>query len=144
MCDISYHGPIGCRPAQKTEFDWTFGCRSAYQYYNILRLLCLVVYMAIFNQFSYASLSCCSDKLITSFKVCSESKYTEPATNVSAKTGVDVMNNAMITNGAASDNFVCVSLTADATNMRSTCITSSRIKLSKILKQKRQNFGFSF
>ena len=67
------------------------------------------------------SLSCCSDKLITSFKVCSESKYTEPATNVSAKTGVDVMNNAMITNEAASDNVVCVSLTADATNMRSTC-----------------------
>lgn len=41
------------------------------------------------------SLSCCDDKLITSFKVCSESKYTEPTAKVSAKTGPDVMNKAM-------------------------------------------------
>src|SRR6476660_5382980 len=75
------------------------------------------------------SLSCCFDKLITSFKVCSESKYTEPATNVSAKTGVDEMNNAMITNVAANDNFVCVSLAADATTMRLDRITSSYVKV---------------
>src|SRR6202140_2275464 len=86
------------------------------------------------------SLSCCSDKFITSFKVCSESKYTEPATNVSAKTGVDVMNNAMITNVAANNNFVCGSLAADATTMRFDRITSSYVKVIRRLpRQKAQN-----
>src|ERR1700686_4921684 len=83
------------------------------------------------------SLSCCSDKLITSFRVCSESKYTEPATNVSAKTGVDVMNNAMITNVAANDNFVCASLAADATTMRFDRISSSYVKVIRKLPQRK-------
>jgi hypothetical protein len=40
------------------------------------------------------SLSCCNDKLITSLKVSSESKYTDPTINVSAKAGADVINKA--------------------------------------------------
>src|ERR1700675_5037197 len=86
------------------------------------------------------SLSCRADKLITSFKVCSESKYTEPATNVSAKTGVDVMNNAMITNVTANDNIVCVSLAADVTTMGLDRITSSYVKfIPRWPQQKGQN-----
>jgi hypothetical protein len=80
--------------------------------------------------------------LITSLKVCSESKYIEPTTKVSAKTGTDVMNNAMnkdlvVTNIAANDNFVCLNLATDTTIMRFTCITSSESKVSKFQKQKR-------
>src|ERR1700730_11807663 len=41
------------------------------------------------------SLSACADNLMTSFKVCAESKYTVPTTRVSAKTGSDAANNAM-------------------------------------------------
>src|ERR1700692_178707 len=83
------------------------------------------------------SLSCWSDKFFTSFKVCSESKYTKPATNVSAKTGVDVMNNAMITNVAANNNFVCGSLAADATTMRFDRITSSYSNVIRRLPQQK-------
>ena len=95
------------------------------------------------------SLSCCADKLITSFKVCSESKYIEPTTKVSAKTGTDVMNNAMnkdllITDVAANDNFICVNLATDATISRFTFITSSHIHLSKISKTGKREIGFCF
>ena len=95
------------------------------------------------------SLSCCADKLITSFKVCSESKYTESTTNVSAKTGTDVMNNAtdmhvVVTNVAAKDNLVCVNLASDETTIRFTSITSCHIKLSIISKTEKAEFGFSF
>ena len=95
------------------------------------------------------SLSCCADKLITSFKVCSESKYIEPTTKVSAKTDTDVMNNAMnedlvITNIAANDNFVCVNFARDATIMRFTCITFSDNKVSKISKIEKTESAFSF
>src|SRR5271157_1723408 len=94
------------------------------------------------------SLSCCADKLITSFKVCSESKYTEPTTNVSAKIGADVMNNAtdihiVITNVAAKDNLVCVNLATDETTIRFTSITSGQIKLSIFQKQQSAEFGSS-
>jgi hypothetical protein len=54
--DVFCHGPISCWPAQKNGIDWTFGSRSTYQYCNILRLLCLVAHMAIFNQFSNATI----------------------------------------------------------------------------------------
>ena len=95
-----------------------------------------------------ASLSCSADKLITSLKVCSESKYTESATKVSAKTGADVMNNErnkdlVITNIAAKDNMVRVDLATDATTIRFTCIVSD-IKLSIILKAEKAEVGFSF
>ena len=95
------------------------------------------------------SLSCSVDKLITSFSVCSESKYTEPTTNVSAKTGADVMNNAMnkdlvIANVAGNDNLVCVNLATDETTIRFTSITSCHIKLSIVSKTERAEFEFSF
>jgi hypothetical protein len=87
--------------------------------------------------------------LITSFKVRSESKYTEPTTKVSAKTGTDVMNNAMnkdlgITNVAANDNLICLHLATDATIVRFTFIASSHIHLSKIAQTEKGEFGFSF
>jgi hypothetical protein len=58
-------------------------------------------------------LSCCADNLFTSLKVCNESKYTYPSKSVSAKTGTDVMNDAINKNfatmadiDALSGNFV--------------------------------------
>src|SRR5271166_3611316 len=93
------------------------------------------------------SLSCSVDKLITSFKVCSESKYTEPTTNVSAKTGADVMNNAInkdlvIANVAGNDNLVCVNLATDKTTVRFTFITDSKLPI--ISKTEKTELGFSF
>src|SRR5260370_39515210 len=95
------------------------------------------------------SLSCCADKLITSFRVCSESKYIEPTTKVSAKTGTDVMNNAMnkdlvITDVAANDNFICVNLATDATISRFTFITSSTSIYREFQKQEREKLGSAF
>jgi hypothetical protein len=83
------------------------------------------------------SLSCCDDKVITSFKVCSESKYTDPTTNLSAKADTDVMNKArnrdlVVTNGAVGDNFICLNLAQGTLIMRFTCITFPRSRLSRI------------
>jgi hypothetical protein len=74
------------------------------------------------------SLSCCDDKLITSLKVFSESKYTDPTINVSAEASADVMNNArsrdlVNTNVAAGNDFICVNHAKGASIMRFTCIT---------------------
>ena len=93
------------------------------------------------------SLSCSVDKLITSFKVCSESKYTEPTTNVSAKTGAGVMNKAMnkdlvIANVAGNDNLVCVNLATDETLVRFTFITDSKLPI--ISKTEKTELRFSF
>jgi hypothetical protein len=49
-----------------------------------------------------------------------------------------------ITNPAASDDFVCLSLVTGASTMPFTCITSSQIKLSKILRTQKTELGFSF
>ena len=89
------------------------------------------------------SLSCSVDKLITSFKVCSESKYTEPTTNVSAKTGADVMNkDVVIANVAGNDNLVCVNLATDETLVRFTFITDSKLPI--ISKTEKTELRFSF
>jgi hypothetical protein len=79
------------------------------------------------------SLSCCDDKLITWLKVSSESKYTAPTINVSAKAGADVINNArkrvlVSTNVATGSDFIWVNLAKAASIMRFTCITFSKIK----------------
>jgi hypothetical protein len=73
-------GPSGVDALVNTTISWSSRVRS---------LICpFLVNLAM------PSLSCCDDRLITSLKVCSESKYTDPTTNESAKAGADVMNNA--------------------------------------------------
>ena len=80
------------------------------------------------------SLSCFNDKLITSLKVSSESKYTDPTINVSAKAGADVINKArnrvlVSANAAAGSDITWVNLAKAASTMR----FFSKIKrLSKI------------
>jgi hypothetical protein len=129
-------GPSGVDALVNTIISWSSRVRP---------LMC-----PFLTNVAMPSLSCCDDKSITSLKVCSESKYTDPTTNVSAKAGADVMNNArnrdlvlVSTNVAADDGFVCVNLAKGASNMRFTC-TFSKIKVIENLPTLKTELGSSF
>jgi hypothetical protein len=125
-------GPSGVDALVNTTISWSSRVRS---------LICpFLVNLAM------PSLSCCDDKLITSLKVCSESKYTDPTTNESAKAGADVMNNArnrdlVSTNVAAVDDFICLNLAKGASIMRFICITFSKIKVIENLRTLKTELG---
>jgi hypothetical protein len=113
-------GLSGVDPFVNTTISWSSGVRSLTCPFSI--------------NLAMPSLSCFNDKLITSLKVSSESKYTDPTINVSAKAGADVNNKArnrvlVSANAAAGRDFTWVNLAKAASTMR----FFSKIKrLSKI------------
>lgn len=101
-------GLSGVDPFVNTTISWSSRVRSLTCPFSI--------------NLAMPSLSCFSDKLITALKVSSESKYTDPTINVSAKAGAEVNNKArnrvlVSANAAAGSDFTWVNLAMAASTM---------------------------